>query len=664
MTSDTHLSIHLAQRLREEANEAFNQDDFGTSLKLYMDGLDALNQAVSSNHPTDSIRSLRLTLHSNLAETYLRLGMGHMAKDHCTFALTIDENDRAVHERFRHAERMAKHHDGVVGKVNEKIGSLETAKNATWLSAMVEVAKELTYLAQSDDLDPYLTVKCWLAAAESDMVLAKSLLQEAPKGKAAKIAAKIHFNKCCDLYEEVSGTCMPYCDPSGAFGFVCSDTSSMACASRWRANLLCAKAELKHSKALMSIQLIESSLCPLTYAATLSSWDENGRTTLHGSLSSAKQHLMTGLDIIKSLDRTDKVPASLKGQQLSLEVEILLQLLSIEWIGLDLRNAKVHAAAIEKTTKTALRPGTAIKERWAIAVCDAIKQSQKSLFPSNERAMFPVAKYLLSARIYAYMISGATEKQIDMLRQLLKARRLYWISQAVPSYASTSADDASEDNANILQLIEALKKTGRDVGNECAICFEPLVGSEGGVVKALSCDHLFHHNCCQRYYTCSGKVSERDLSNARTDQHVTRELPCPTCRKMHRMRILRDGSVSEVYLAPPTASSSSAPSAPSTPSRGRRGGPFRIRRGSAAATATTTTTATGTGTRDFSFRAPPRLPSDNVTAAPGSFGAFGVPFGAGSVPAGGFSFGTAAAAAPAPAPVSGSGFSFTRGRRY
>ena len=661
MTSDTHLSIHLAQRLREEANEAFNQDDFATGLKLYTDGLDALNRDGSGNYLTDSsIRSLRLTLHSNLAETYLRLGMGHMARDHCSLALTIDENDRAVHERLRHAERMAKHHHSVVGKVNEKIGSLETAKNAKWLSAMVEVAKELADLVQSDDLDPHLTVKCWLSAAESDMVLANSLLQEAPKGKAAKIAARIQYIKCCGLYEEASSTCMPYCDPTGAFGFDGSDTSAMACASRWRANLLCAKAELKHSKALISIPLIESSLCPLTYAATLSSWDENGRTTLHGSLSSAKQHLMTGLDIIQSLDRADKVPASLKGRQLSFEVETLLQLLSIEWIGLELRNAKVHAAAIEKTAKAVLRPGTAIKERWAIAVCDVIKQSQESLFPSNERTMFPVAKHLLSACIHAYMISGATEMQIDMLRKLLKARRLYWISQAVPSYASTSADDASEDNANILQLIEALRKTGRDVGNECAICFEPLVGSEGGVVKALSCDHLFHHSCCQRYYTCSGKVSERDLSRARTDQHVTKELPCPTCRKMHRMRILRDGSVSEVYLAPPTASS---PSTPSAPSAGRRGGPFRIRRGAAAATTTTTTTTTATGTstgtREFSFGAPLRLPSDNNTAAPSPFG---VPFGTGGVPAGGFTFGTAAAAAPAP--VSGSGFSFTRGRRY
>ena len=275
--------------------------------------------------------------------------------------------------------------------------------------------------------------------------------------------------------------------------------------------------------------------------------------------------------------------------------------------------------------------------------------------------MFPVAKHLMSACIHAYMISGSTEKRIDMLRRLLKARRLYWISQAVPSYASTSADDASEDNTNIVQLIEALQKTGRDVGNECAICFEPLVGSEGGVVKALSCDHLFHHSCCQRYYTCSGKVSERDLSRARTDQHVTKELPCPTCRKMHRMRILRDGSVSEVYLAPPNSSSSSAPSAPSTHSRGRRGGPFRIRRGAAAAT-TPTTTTTATGTRDLSFGAPLRLPSESDAAAPSPFGTFGGPFGAGGVPAGGFTFGTATAAAPAP--VSGSGFSFTRGRRY
>ena len=436
----------------------------------------------------------------------------------------------------------------------------------------------------------------------------------------------------------------------------------MACASRWRANLLCAKAELKHSKALMSIQLIESSLCPLTYVSTLATWNDDGRATLHGSLSSAKQHLLTGLDVIQSLDRADKVPASLKGQQLSFEVEILLQLLSIEWIGLELRNAKLHAAEIEKATKAVLRPGTDIKERWAVAVCDAIKQSQKSMFPSNERTTFPVAKHLLSACIHAYMISGATEMQIDMLRQLLRARRLYWISQAVPSYASTSADDASEDNGNILQLIEALKKTGRDVGNECAICFEPLIGSEGGVVKALSCDHFFHHSCCQRYYTCSGKVSESDLSRARTDQHVMRKLPCPTCRKMHKMRILRDGSVSEVYLDPPTTSSpstSSGPTAPSAPSRGRRGGGGvhvafslgrRDRRGAAAATTTT-------GAREFSFGSSVPLPPnyDNTATRP-------VPFGSGGIPAGGFTFGSPAAAAPAPA--SGTGFSFTRGRRY
>ena len=69
------------------------------------------------------------------------------------------------------------------------------------------------------------------------------------------------------------------------------------------------------------------------------------------------------------------------------------------------------------------------------------------------------------------------------------------------------------------------------------------------------------------------------------------------------------------------------------------------------------TTTTATGTREFSFGAPLRLPSDNDTAA-----ARPAIFGSGGVPAGGFTFGTAAAAAPAP--VSGSGFSFTRGRRY
>ena len=119
MSSNINPGLYRAHRLREGANEAFNQDDFATSLKLYYDGLASLNQVdvmIAKRSVVKSLGSLRVTLHSNLAETYLRLGMGYMANNHCNIALGIDKADPCVPVRLRHAQRMIEHHRGVAGK--------------------------------------------------------------------------------------------------------------------------------------------------------------------------------------------------------------------------------------------------------------------------------------------------------------------------------------------------------------------------------------------------------------------------------------------------------------------------------------------------------------------------------------------------------------------
>ena len=552
MHSDPNLSLSRAHRFREEANEAFNQDDFPTSLKLYQDVLASLNQIdlkIAKRAIVNSTGSLCVTLHSNLAETYLRLGMGYMASNHCNLALAIDKNDPFVPMRLRHAQRMIQHHRSVADKVKGKMNSMETAKKAKSFDEMAPIAEELKAMADTNDMDAHLTVTCLVAAAESEMVLAKALLKESPAHtthNAVKAVAKIHFRRCGEVYNGVSELCKPYCFESGSFGFDGADVSLMAIDSRWRANLFRAKAGLKHGQALMMIEMVDSSSNPFKYASTLKDLSTDGRSALYHRLTEARQYLSTALETAQNLHHSDKVQNFLKGRRLLIEVEIALELLSIDWVGLKYDALKESTTAIEMTVKAFARPD--FDKTSMIDLCNLVKQKHKTLIHPNSRNAFLISMRLLTACLHASTTTDDTEMQIAILRELIQTRRMQWITQSLPTYSSISEDDKKEDENSTLLLMKALRKTGREISDECPICYEPLIGSSsGGVVKPLKCGHFFHHRCCQQYYNCSGKVPERDILKARSGRRIVKELPCPTCRTLHKMRVLKDGSFSEVY---------------------------------------------------------------------------------------------------------------------
>lgn len=552
MSSDPNLGLYKAHRLREEANEAFNQDDFSTSLKLYQDGLASLNQidlAIAKRSIANSTGSLRVTLHSNLAETYLRLGMGYMASNHCNRALAIDKNDPCVPMRLCHAQRMIQHHRSVADKVKGKMNSMETAKKAKSFDRMVAIAKELKEMADTSEKDAHLTVTCLVTAADSEMILAKALLKESSTDttrNAIKAVAKIHFRECGKMYDDASDICAPYCLESGSFGFNGADVSLMAIESRWRANLFCAKAGLKHGQALLMIEMVDSSSNPFKYASTLKDCSIDGRSALYHRLAEARQFLSTGLEAVQNLHRNDKVQDFLKGRRLLLEVEILLELISIDWIGFKYGVSKELAATIDRTVKSYTTSG--MDKAAVIDLCNLVKQKHKTLIHPNSRNAFSISMRLLSTCLHAATIADDTEMQITMLRELIQTRRMQWITQPSPKYSSISEEDKKDDENSTILLMKALRKTGREISDECPICYESLIGSSsGGVVKPLNCGHFFHHRCCQQYYNCSGKVPESDKEKARAGRRIIKELPCPTCRTLHKMRVLKDGSLSEVY---------------------------------------------------------------------------------------------------------------------
>ena len=258
--------------------------------------------------------------------------------------------------------------------------------------------------------------------------------------------------------------------------------------------------------------------------------------------------MSTGLEAVQHLHCNDKVQDFLKGRRLLLEVEILLELISIDWIDFKYGASKELAVTIDRAIKSCTCTTSGIDKAAMVDLCNLVKQKHKTLIHPNSRNAFSISMRLLSSCLHAATIADDTEMQIALLRELIQTRRMQWITQSSPKYAPISEDDKKEDENSTILLMTALRKTGREISDECPICYEPLIGSEsGGVVKPLKCGHFFHHRCCQQYYDCSGKVPESDKQKARAGRRIIKELPCLTCRALHKMRVLKDGSLSEVY---------------------------------------------------------------------------------------------------------------------
>ena len=550
-----------AQERREWGNNYFHEDDFLCAISSYSAGLLDLDRAeerlTDGTHnwggrdgPLDSIRSFRLILHSNLAESYLMLGMGRKAKEHCDLALTIDNENDAVHERLRHANLLRSYSDELSAKVYEKIDHLNSAKDSGDFASMVDATRELSEISPigSGKMDTHLKVKIILERAEIEIVLAKALLEDnfsRFRNKVSVASAVSHLDRCGDLCSEAVSLCEPFFIGIGGIGFDVSDTSDGLGAS-CLATILHAESSFKCGRALMTKEMIRSQISLSTYISTIKSLSDDDRASLYGRLAGTRELLIKGREAVQKFDhgggfRYDEVPVHLHGRILRCKVEILLKLVVVEWIGLNVENVTECVKSIGTTLGTVTKN---VGSNHITKMCKDVSNTCRRLFDGSAEAVhFPIVSTLLSTCIHGYNVVGNLEMEIKMLRALIRARRRCWMSQPLPKYTPRSDEDAEDDKRNILSLVEALKKTGREVDLKCPICMESLLEMEGAVVNPLRCDHMFHNHCCQRY--CGSKISTEDMAHALLGHRIIKQLPCPVCRQQRSMRVMRDGSFIE-----------------------------------------------------------------------------------------------------------------------
>ena len=126
---------------------------------------------------------------------------------------------------------------------------------------------------------------------------------------------------------------------------------------------------------------------------------------------------------------------------LSCMVDIRLRLVVVEWIGLNLEDVRQYVNSIKSTFET-----VTLKKMDCDHVnkmCEAVSSTCRKLFNgSTEVVHFPMISTLLSACIRGYNIAGNSEMEIEMLRTLIRARRLSWMSRPLPTYTPRSDEDA------------------------------------------------------------------------------------------------------------------------------------------------------------------------------------------------------------------------------
>ena len=267
--------LKAAQEWKEWGNKLFHEDDFVFAISGYKSGLLDLDRAeehlrtrgahksgVGESHLI-SIRSFRLTLHSNLAESYLMLGMGRKAKEHCDLALTIDDENDAVHERLLHADLLCRYSDELSAKVCDKIERTNLAKDSGDFAAMVDITRELSEISPigSGKMDNHLKVKIILERAEIEIILAKALWKDNHSqffpNKISSASATSHLDRCVDLCREAYALTRPFLTDSGT-GFDVSDTSDNGHEACFLPHILHAEMNYKRSRALMIKEMIRS----------------------------------------------------------------------------------------------------------------------------------------------------------------------------------------------------------------------------------------------------------------------------------------------------------------------------------------------------------------------------------------------------------------------
>ena len=549
-----------AHKRREEGNRLFHKKgriSIDGAIYMYTDGLWLLNRAEEKlpddecisngiNNHQSSIRSLQLTMHSNLAECYLTLGMGMKAKEQCDLALTIDEEDDTVHERLSHANRLCKYYDEVLAQVDEKLDRLHSAKDSVDFTAMVDITRELSEFSRigSGKLDSHLKVKIILERAEIEIILAKALWKDNYSqlpNKISSASATSHLDRCVDLCREAYALTRPFLTDSGT-GFDVSDTSDNGHEACFLPYILHAEMNYKRSRALMIKEMIRSQINLSTYIPKIKSWSDDDRASFYNRLAVTRMLLLEGVDLLQFSSNYCETRHDLHGRMLRCKVESLLRLVVVEWIGMNMEGMNEYVKSLRTTFEAVTLKK--IDGDQVNKMCEVVSNTSRKLFDGSAEAVhFSMMSTLLSACIHGYNVAGNSEMEIEMLRTLIRARRRCWISQPLPKYTPRSDEDAEDDKSNILSLVEALKQTGREVDLKCPICMESLLGVEGAVVNPLSCDHMFHNHCCQQY--CGSKTSTEDMAQALLGHRIIKQMPCPVCRQQKLMRVMRDGSFIE-----------------------------------------------------------------------------------------------------------------------
>lgn len=451
--------LETAHKRREEGNKLFHEDSFDGAIYMYIDGLWHLNNAEEklandgyisngNSEDLDSIRSLQLTMHSNSAECYLMLGMGIKAKEHCTLALTIDEENDTIHERLSHANRLCRYYDELLAQVYEKLDRLHAAKDSLDFAAMVNAIRELSEISPigSGKLDSHLKVKIILERAEIEIILAKALWRDnyaQCPNKISVASAASHLDRSVDLCAEAAALCRPFLR-GGGIGFDVSDKSDDGHEASFLPNILHAELKCKQARALMIKEMIRSQINLSAYISTIKLWNDDERASLYDRLAETRSILLAGVDLLQSSLNYFETRHDLYGRMLRCLVDIRLRLVVVEWIGLNLKDVKQCVDSINSTFVT-----VSLKKMdcdHISKMCEAVSSTCRKLFNGSAEAVhFPMISTLLSACIRGYNIAGNSEMEIEMLRTLIRARRLSWMSRPLPTYTPRSDEDAGDD---------------------------------------------------------------------------------------------------------------------------------------------------------------------------------------------------------------------------
>jgi len=538
-------SYHLLQRVKSMQHKAYKEKNPSEAAKYYRAAIKELDDnkgIVVDSSFLDGlddvlVTSLRVDLNSSLADAYLQLGLCFLAQKHYQAALDIDGEHQKNVERLKNVEEDIANYNETVGRFEEKLAELEEAKSSKDMRKMMNISQELADTRDGGKNDAEMVCRSLLVQADSELVLAQALLNDTSCASSyvARVSAVAHLSRSSELCQEVLHRCSEY--KVDSHGYNSSDQSEGAAHSYWQVCLRSAEAWVVLGQVLMIEQMEKLFLVP----SKVDKWDAEDRQVLYLTLDAAIMHFRSGIDELELLGDDAALPMNLRAFRTRVEVECYSELMAIEVIGENIAKAAEYASTLSQVTHNYVN--AAVSTQDVRQICSKIQAAYFGLGSRSVRSsakVWPIAQVLLYCLAKAWNVAGVAEKEVNVYRGLIRARRKSWAVHGVIADVSPPTTEEAWVDADDMQcLIAALRKTGLEVGDDCPICMEAL--SSGGVVQILDCRHLFHQNCCKRYF--KAMVTHYDIQRAQSGEVVTRSMPCPTCRTEQSFKISPFGDV-------------------------------------------------------------------------------------------------------------------------